>query len=522
MKRLLKLTGSGYHLLFLLVFTVLFAYIMRYTVLFGDDYYYAAFVPSGWEFFRSENIFHYLNTNGRAWVHILDELLLATKDTRLFAPFNTFVAAALAVVLAKAAQKEDKDGFRPALAAVCVLLSLIGIQNAYQSVFWATGAMNYFFPMLLSLSYFILLKSKRIPRVLAPALALLASSSSEQAAFLALCTTLFYGALYIKDKKRPDAVYIISAVLSVAGFVVLFAAPGNAVRTGYYPDFYAMPFFTRIAYNLPILENLFFSKAGTGDVLLFWFVAEALSEIGQMKVAAITKTVLSLVGAVSYYGLLHLGFPHFFIHISAATALAVLVFDTVFSLLRRNYSRAFFLFTAAALQLAMLLSPEIGPRTVLCSCILIMIPTAELAAESVKLRAELALPAYGLLLFLVTLPGIITTAVAGAAVVAAVVSTLCRKSGYAKAALLVLLAVLAADRLYTIVCGYRENYPVHERNAESVAEYKENGGELTIYYLKNADFKYIMPYENAYHEYWFKRCFGIDENAAIVYKDFAD
>ena len=494
---------------------------MRYTALFGDDYYYAVFVPSGWEFFKSENIFHYLNTNGRAWVHILDELLLATKDTRLFAPFNTFVAAALAIVLAKAAQKDDKDGFRPALAAACVLLSLVGIQNAYQSVFWATGAMNYFFPMLLSVSYFLLLRSESRVRVVAPALALFASSSSEQAAFLALCTTLFYGALYIKDKRRPDAIYIISAVLSVAGFVFLFAAPGNAVRTGYYPDFYAMPFFSRIVFNLPILGNLFFSKAGAGDVLLFWFVSEALSAIGKKKIEAIPKATLSLIGAVSYYGLLHLGFPRFFIYISAATALAVLAFDIVFSLPRRNYSRAFFLVMAAALQCAMLLSPEMGPRTVLCSCILIMITTAEQATESVKLRAELALPAYGLLLFLVTLPGVITTAAVGAAVVAAVVFTLCRRNGYAKAALLVLLAVLTADRLYTIVCGYRENYPVHERNAESVAEYKENGGELTVYYLKNADFKYIMPYENAYHEYWFKRCFGIDENAAIVYKDFA-
>ncbi|MFQ9150032.1 MAG: hypothetical protein ACLR5G_18015 [Eubacteriales bacterium] len=45
--------------------------------LYGDDYYYAGFTRNGLGYFVSENIFHYKYTNGRALVHLLDELLLS-------------------------------------------------------------------------------------------------------------------------------------------------------------------------------------------------------------------------------------------------------------------------------------------------------------------------------------------------------------------------------------------------------------------------------------------------------------
>ncbi|MBO4217682.1 MAG: hypothetical protein J5940_07030 [Clostridia bacterium] len=523
MRRITERVKSGYHLAFLLIFTVFFAWATRYTALFGDDFYYASFVSSGGKYFLSENIYHYLNTNGRAWVHLLDELLLAPKSVWAFGIFNTAVAALTAAAVGKAAVPEgDGIAFRRTLTAACVLLSFVGIQNAYQSVFWATGAMNYFLPVLLSILYFLSLHGRGKLRAAAPALAFFASSSSEQAAFFALCAAAFRGAIYIKERKRPDAVYILSAVLSAIGFAVLFAAPGNAVRTGYYPEFYAMSLFGRIGFNLPILRDLVFSKSGMGDVLTAFFVSEAVSAAILKKPGRIPLFVLSVCGAATYYGYIHLGFPHYFVHAAAAFTAAVTALDIFLSLRAERYCRAFIIFTAAVLQLAMLISPEMGPRTVLCSCILLMIPTAESASEAIGTRPAVSLPVFCLMTFAVTLPGIITASAVCAAVIAAVVLSLNKRTAaYSLFALLMILAVLTADRGYTFVCGYRENYPVHLKNAESVEEYKESGGDtLTLYYLKDPDFKYIMPYENGYHEYWFKRCYGIDENAKIVYKDF--
>ena len=496
MKRIADFLKTKYHLLFLLAFTVFFAWTMRYSALFGDDYYYASFIPSGARYFFSENISHYLLTNGRAWVHILDEILLASDGMWAVKLFKTAVAAAAVTVTAFIASDGDGRTFRTALAASCVLFSLIGIQNAYQSVFWATGSLNYFFPIVLSLLYFAALRKESKA---APFIALFASSSSEQAAFFALCTTVFFGFKYIKDKKRPGASYIVSAALSVVGFVLLFAAPGNAVRTGYYPDFYAMPLFERIASNIPLLGGLVFSKAGLGEVLLFWFAASFLSSLYRKKREAIPTAAVSLIGAVSYYGWIHLGFPALFLHISAAATFAVSAIDFLLSLRDGKHARAFLLLMAAALQFAMLLSPEFGARTVLCSTLLLMIPTAETVCEVLKKNTVLSLAVFCALIFAVTLPGVIVSALCIAAAAAAVLLPTVRGKAknaarYAVYALAIVITVLSADRMYTFVCGYRENYTVHRRNAESIAEYKERGGEeLVIYYLKDPDFKYIMP-----------------------------
>ena len=522
MKKLYEYARSGYHLIFLLAFVLLFAWATRFTVPFGDDFYYATFVRSGWKYFISENVFHYMNTNGRAWVHLLDELLLATDGMWAFKLFNTAAAALLTVAVAKTAS-DGKAGFRPALAASCVLFSLITIQNAYQSVFWATGAMNYLFPMLLSLLYLLSLTKGGKLGYAAPALAFFASSSSEQAAFLALCATVFRGVMYIKERKRPNAVYITAAILSAVGFVLLFAAPGNSVRTGYYPDFYAMPLFSRIVYNLPILRDLVFSKAGAGDGLLAFFAVFSVRSLRRGSIPGKISAAAAFSGGAFYYALIHLGAPHAFVHVSAVMTVVSLAFCVAFTIADGRYTAAFAAVMAAALQFAMLLSPEMGPRTVLCSVILLMIPTAEFASDLLIPCGGRTFPTllfFAAVLFAATLPGILTSAAVLALALAAVVMHLSEKTRkYAVFALALTVLLISADRMWTFVCGYGTNYPVHEMNAANVANYKKGDGEIEVYYLKDPDFKYIMPYENGYHEYWFKRCYGIDEETKIVYKN---
>ena len=54
--------------------------------LFGDDYFYASFMKLG---FWKMHIKHYLESNGRAFVHLLDSLFL-TFPKPIWAVFNSF------------------------------------------------------------------------------------------------------------------------------------------------------------------------------------------------------------------------------------------------------------------------------------------------------------------------------------------------------------------------------------------------------------------------------------------------
>ena len=58
------------------------------------------------------------------------------------------------------------------------------------------------------------------------------------------------------------------------------------------------------------------------------------------------------------------------------------------------------------------------------------------------------------------------------------------------------------------VGGYGENYAVHRENAARIEQWKAAGDEtalLHLKYLKNGEYKYIMPYDNVpYHWNWYK------------------
>ena len=76
MKKILK---QNLHYIIFAIFLLIHSLVCIFTTYFGDDYYYAAFIKKGADYFVSENIFHYQYTNGRALVHLIDELLLGVE-----------------------------------------------------------------------------------------------------------------------------------------------------------------------------------------------------------------------------------------------------------------------------------------------------------------------------------------------------------------------------------------------------------------------------------------------------------
>ena len=71
-----------------------------------------------------------------------------------------------------------------------------------------------------------------------------------------------------------------------------------------------------------------------------------------------------------------------------------------------------------------------------------------------------------------------------------------------------MLCALCFDSMLSFACGYGENYAVHRENAARIEQWKAAGDEtapLHLKYLKNGEYKYIMPYDNVpYHWNWYK------------------
>ena len=394
MKKLAENICSRLHLLVFLIFTTMQAVIIDKIVLFGDDYYYCTFLYNGIGHFFSENAKHYLETNGRAIVHLLDELLLAGGTIIAWKIFAVITTALIALFCALIAAKVWKYGiktekFKLSLVLSCVCISFISISTASQTLYWATGFLNYVWPILLTLMLFYFTENSLYRGYFSPLicpLALFACSGTEQNAFACLCILVFAAIRIFAKKIKVGAAFWISLILGFIGFISLFAAPGNAVRTTYYAEFYSLPITQRILRNVLRLFSLIFRTSGAVNALILFFAAAACASYERLKgLSSLLIMTLNALAAVLLCGQLKFGFCETPSIIFALLAFAIdALISVVYFIRAKETSFPFFIVMAAGMQAAMLISPEMGPRTIIVSVIFLIIPTAALAAESKK------------------------------------------------------------------------------------------------------------------------------------------
>ena len=137
---------------------------------------------------------------------------------------------------------------------------------------------------------------------------------------------------------------------------------------------------------------------------------------------------------------------------------------------------------AAALQAAMLFSPEIGARTCLCSAVLLFVPILEAGSS---LAEDIS----------------------------------AKKTGRRVTAF-ICCVITAACIAFSGVTAYKyaENSFSYSVTEDKIAEYKKVGGtSVTFMVPPNDKYRYILPYDNEYHEYWFKKCYSLPEDVKIEY-----
>lgn len=211
----------------------------------ADDFCYLA------NFQNSPNLLAAVQKSYSSWSNRYANVILFNTAQLFGRRAVSFFPAALLALLALSAFLALRQiaqalqlRLRP-LAALCLALALtffsvLQAPNRFQAVFWLTGLVTYFAPLIFwNLLIFLILRQPRWPALLTiAALALLAAGASEttlvvQVTFLSLW--LFFAAL--QRKQRPPIIGVTVAWLfTMLGFLVVLLSPGNAVRLSYLPE----------------------------------------------------------------------------------------------------------------------------------------------------------------------------------------------------------------------------------------------------------------------------------------------
>ena len=572
MKKILK---KNLHYIIFALFLLIHSLVCIFTTYFGDDYYYAAFIKKGADYFLSENIFHYQYTNGRALVHLLDELLLGV-DFWFWRVFNIACVGLLIVGIAKIASRcyradiaSRRYEYSRAVIAASAIFGVIDLAILRQSVYWATGALNYLFPItaLVWFYYFYRRDFERFSGswlLVIPAF-FVAATTEQVSASAVLVSLCFIVSSVVVKRLAPKPAYIASFVSSAAGFCTLYLSPGNSARTEYYPDFYALSLLGRIRHNFRELTTVVLGRGGIGMIVCLAFILiiyvciskyilptkdekstrdtltrdksaqntstgtaplsgkaihDAKINRAILTTAKLTALVTSLALGLYVYGLavnpqllqlLPAGF------IIALPILAVMVWTVIRYFRRGKIDDLFFVWCAVAMQCAMALAPEYGPRTLLISVVCLMIPVVRVFASrpNPMVFMSAAIVVFALMPSYMSTPllfiALTVILLAGAFIL---------YSDNIRALAASLAVAVCLGQFATVAAGYYENVETLKLNERQVTSYDPTTNEpLVLYYLPNVQYKYTMPYDDPYHQRVYLILHGLSPDTPVEYHE---
>ena len=487
------------------------------------------FFRRGISYFLSETAVHYTQTNGRFFVHLLDEVLLYLP-LAAWKVFEFFVIALTVLLVAEIASGNDRARFPSSLIMSCTAFSLIGLPILREAVYWATGSLNYVFPVMLTLLLFFaysrLADEERGARYL-PVLAFFASFTAEQSAtaslFICIVMPIYIAAV---KKKKLCTSYIVSIFTSAAAFATVMFSPGNSIRQTYYPEFYAKSLFGKIRGNLSVFFLFFFTVAG-------YTFGKRFIEIVRKREGNIAYAVFCGASALScsVSAVLLLAGTKFFPRLSPSvaqltiSAVVSLAFCTVYFMISalRGESVVPFIFTAACVGVsgAMLISPVYGPRTLYITVIFLAVTTVYMLADlpdSVFKKSLVPLLAMSFAavkceMFSVktVLCILVVTAIADATL------TITKRKFRLSA---VLAAAFSLMLFLSVGFGYFSNYEVNRFNENACASFvgEDQDGPLVLSYPVKSKYGWTLPFRDPYQAGKFKILYGIPEETEIVYK----
>lgn len=228
----MKKSAKNADLLILFITLLLTALISSATTLYGDDFIYGTYFCGGIGAFFKKTAEHYMQMNGRAFIHFLLELVLIFKDRLFFA-----VIPMMMIFVFYMFRKLTDNGNTKRTAlyySLCFCgIMLIPVKIVREGILWMSGAFNYLFPVGMSLlGFFILKKSyeiKSLPFYFYPT-ALLSGATTEQCGMIAIGSAFFY--IVYKEIKRHtiNKNAVILTVCMIIGYITVILSPGTSSR----------------------------------------------------------------------------------------------------------------------------------------------------------------------------------------------------------------------------------------------------------------------------------------------------
>lgn len=228
MKNSLKISKA---ILFIICISCLII-ISGLTTLYGDDYTYGAYCLDGLGEFLRLNVSHYAEVNGRAFVHLVLECVLAFKDALFFAVIPLMVWGAFSTfykAFADSECKKEKITFLTFAISGVMCLSVFVLR---EGLLWVSGAMNYIFPLIFTYAVFTVMEKAdngKCPWYYYLT-AFLAGATTEQGGAMSFAAALMYIIYYRITQKRIDKrAYILAGIVFI-GYLSIFLSPATLGR----------------------------------------------------------------------------------------------------------------------------------------------------------------------------------------------------------------------------------------------------------------------------------------------------
>lgn len=541
-KKLIK----SYHKVAVIMFLAFEIYLHFFIHLYGDDYYYASFFKEGFRGFIYLTKLHYIEVNGRAFIHMLNEIMLLAGPY-VWRIFNPIIIIVISILIAKIAsryyridnliddeKRNIKNFYKKSVVVSILLFSVLNIWITRQSVYWITGSFNYLFPVMLLMLFFYLYKkdiynNKGYKWLWT--LAFLSAFTVEQAGLVAVLINVYILFDIWLKKIKINKIYILNLICSIAAYATVICAPGNSLRTTYYAEFYKNSLIRNVLNNIPnIFDTVFLHKGIYVYIMLMLLCIinivldpktfSNISKLYKVFIALVFSTLL-----VAYIDIMATNALRILNHV---TLLTILLWTLVLSILyflylcfleyknEKNGDLFFFLLMCICTQGAMLISPIFGPRNVLICALCLFVP---LTYYIVRYHKNIN--------FLVLVASIIMTSLFNwnsylliAVLVLVLIGYKALSNKQITISISILCVLLCFKYFNQNIQGYKENAEIHKYNAEQVKIYKElnRTDTLRLKYLKNDIYKWTMPYDDPYHMKRYKILNDIDIETEIKFE----
>lgn len=487
----------------------------------GDDLFYGIFTKEGLARYIERHIEHYQLANGRVIVHLLATFFLG-QPLWLWRVVNALCFTLCAWWIVRLATEHERA--RPVAAALtCAAFLMIDPQITRQSVYWLTGSCNYLYPMLMLLGYWLALRRglRRGTRMLwLPVLAFFAAATTEQGGLMCFGVTLLLllDEKFLK-KRRIRPAHVIALIACALGIATVLLAPGLANRAGMTDAPVEGGTLSLMLYNLLHQgKNLFLTGyMRIYHISMLFFATFLLGKYTfSQKPQRLFYALGMLLGALSL--VCYLCIPADLGHASLSFA-AVTIGGYLLTLLwcgvgvlreRRSTLPLIALILAFGSQLAMIVSPVAGPRTMTSFLFMAALFLACIGAEVMDLGA---LGAFGTL-FCARLGQPYFAALALPAGYFSVFGARCKRAFAALAIVPILLSSLLIWKDTYVHTA--QNAAVYRENLAALKEYSGTG-ELVQRKLPAEDYIWVMPYHNSYYDPYYNIFYDLPGSTKITW-----